>query len=338
MASAAIDVLDPFYVNSSDTPGLNLINEQLLGTENYGIWSRAMQIALRARNKLIFIDGSCPKPNPGSDRMLQWERCNAIVLSWIINAVSKEIFSGIVYSSDAAVVWSDLRERFDKVNGSRIFALHREIGCHVQGTCSISAYYSKLRQLWDEYASLVTLPICSCESSKKFIEFDQQHKLLQFLMGLNDSFVHIRSHILMMNPLTTVSSAFAIISQEESHRSLLSVPSQQLETSAFFSVQNRKKNDMRCDHCDMFGHLKENCYKLNGYPPGHKFYKGPWKNGNQKFNREGYDKGRVVGKANASVVCANEANQPNVVQNAGSFFTPDQYAAILKLLEKEQVT
>lgn len=68
---------------------------------------------------------------------LQWKRCNAIVLSWIMNAVSKEIFSGIVYSTDAAVVWSDLRERFDKVNGSRIFTLHREIGCHVQGNNSI---------------------------------------------------------------------------------------------------------------------------------------------------------------------------------------------------------
>lgn len=233
MASSAIDVLDPLYVSSSDTIGLNLINEQLVGTENYGIWSRAMKIALRARNKLAFVDGSCKKPDPGSDRVLQWERCNAIVLSWIMNAVSKEIFGGIVYSTDAAVVWNDLRERFDKVNGSRIFALHHEIGSHVQGNSLISTYYSKLRQLWDEYASLVTLPICSCESSKKFIEFDQQHKLLQFLMGLNESFVHIRSHILMMDPLPTVSHAFAIISQEESHRSLLNVPPQQHESSVF---------------------------------------------------------------------------------------------------------
>ncbi|XP_073294356.1 uncharacterized protein [Primulina huaijiensis] len=253
-----------------------------------------------------------------------------------MNAVSKEIFSGIVYSTDAAVVWNDLRERFDKVNGSRIFALHREIGCHVQSNSSISAYYSKLRQLWDEYASLVTLPICSCESSKKFIEFDQQHKLL--LMGLNESFVHIRSHILMMNPLPTVSSAFAIISQEESHRSLLSVPPHKMEPTAFFSTQNRKKNDIRCEHCNWLGHTKETCFRLNGYPPGHKFYKGQWKGGNQRFNREGYDKGRVPGKANASVVGTNEVEQPNVTKDAGSVFTQDQYAAIMKLLAKEQVT
>lgn len=63
-----------------------------------------------------------------------------IFLSWIINSVSKEIFSGIVYSTDSAEVWRDLRERFNKVNGSRIFAIHREINSHLQGNNSISVY------------------------------------------------------------------------------------------------------------------------------------------------------------------------------------------------------
>lgn len=58
---------------------------------------------------------------------------NAIVLSWIMNSVSKEIFSGIVYSTDATIVCNDLKERFDKINGSRIFSLHCEIGRLIQG-------------------------------------------------------------------------------------------------------------------------------------------------------------------------------------------------------------
>lgn len=61
-----------------------------------------------------------------------------------MNAVSKKIFGGIVYSIDAPRVWEDLRERFDKVNGSKIFALHQEIGSLVQGNNTISVYYSKL--------------------------------------------------------------------------------------------------------------------------------------------------------------------------------------------------
>ncbi|XP_073137827.1 monodehydroascorbate reductase-like [Henckelia pumila] len=67
MITGAFDVADPLHINPSDTPRLNLINEQLIGTENYGIWSRAMLIALRAKNKIVFINGSCKKPDPESD-------------------------------------------------------------------------------------------------------------------------------------------------------------------------------------------------------------------------------------------------------------------------------
>ncbi|XP_075490977.1 uncharacterized protein LOC142529351 [Primulina tabacum] len=290
------DPYDFLYVNPSDTHGLNLINEQLIGTDNYGIWSRAMVIALRAKNKLAFIDGSCSRPAPGANTILQWERCNAIVLSWLMNSVSKEIFGGIVYSTDAAAVWEDLREQFDKVNGSRIFTLHREIGKLVQGNNSISVYYSKLRQLWDEFGSLVALPTCSCEAAKKYVEYIQQHKLLQFLMGLNDSYVHIHSQILMMTPLPTVAQAFAIIYQEESHISILS-------------------------------------YAIS---IGDSFLWGPNRGMNQKHTKDWYDKEKPMVRANVSVTPQAMVDQVDIPSNIGSFFTPAQYAAILKMLEKDQ--
>lgn len=69
-----------------------------------------MLIALLANNKLAFIDGSCRKPNSESDKLSHWERWNGIDLSLIMNAVSNEIFSEIVYLTYITVVWSDLRE------------------------------------------------------------------------------------------------------------------------------------------------------------------------------------------------------------------------------------
>lgn len=146
-AAATIDIVDPLYILPSDTPGINLISKQLIGNENYEIWSRAMIIALRAKNKLAFVDGSCYRSDLSPNLLMQWERCNAIVLSWLMNGVSKEILSGIGYSTDARVVWEDVKKRFDKINGSRIFSLHREIGKLMQGQHTISTYYSTLRRL-----------------------------------------------------------------------------------------------------------------------------------------------------------------------------------------------
>lgn len=81
----------------TDTPGINLIFKQLTGTENSGVWSRAMLIAVRAKNNLAFVDVTSPRPT-GKENMLPiWEQCNAIVLSWILNSVSKEIFGAIIF-------------------------------------------------------------------------------------------------------------------------------------------------------------------------------------------------------------------------------------------------
>lgn len=48
----------------------------------------------------------------------QWVKCNAEVLSWIMNVVRPGLLSSVVYASD-------LRERFNTVYGSRVFHLHK---------------------------------------------------------------------------------------------------------------------------------------------------------------------------------------------------------------------
>ena len=83
-----------------------------------------MKISILGRNKLGIIDGSWKKESYGSNLKNLWERNNAIVLSWIMNCVLKELLRGIAYSTNVAVVWNDLCERYDKVDGPRIFQLH----------------------------------------------------------------------------------------------------------------------------------------------------------------------------------------------------------------------
>ncbi|KAE8693297.1 hypothetical protein F3Y22_tig00110813pilonHSYRG00112 [Hibiscus syriacus] len=128
------------------------------------------------------INGFSPSPFP----------YKAVVLSWILNAVGKDLSDGLVFASSAASVWSDLQERFDKM-------------------------------LWDEYESLIPFTTCDCEVSEQNMKHLVQQKLFQFLMGLNDSYSAIRSQILFMKPLSTVNQAYSMLIQEESQRSHLSV-------------------------------------------------------------------------------------------------------------------
>ncbi|KAM3199555.1 hypothetical protein P3L10_031915 [Capsicum annuum] len=52
-----------------------------------------------------------------------------------MSGVSKELLGGIVYSSYVVSVWHDLQERFDKVDGSRTYQLHKEIATIHQVRC-----------------------------------------------------------------------------------------------------------------------------------------------------------------------------------------------------------
>ncbi|XP_073290519.1 uncharacterized protein [Primulina huaijiensis] len=163
-------------------------------------------------------------------------------------------------------------------------------------------------------------------------------------MGLNDSYMNIRSQILMMSPLPTVGQAFSLLSQEESHRALSSV---EAPIAAFYTSQTRVGSSMKervnlfCDHCSWNGHTKENCYKLVGYPPWHKLYRAPNKGLNKKVYKDNVNHMRM--SADVNFVEENNTDQPKATPKvstgtgAPSVFTPGQYAEILKLLGSNNI-
>ncbi|XP_075084341.1 uncharacterized protein LOC142167877 [Nicotiana tabacum] len=169
MGDDKIDHTDPLFLHPSDTPSSVLIPIQLTGSEKYGLWQRTLRIALLAKRKLGFVTGTCKKDSFKKELHEEWETCNTIVFSWIMNTVSQNLVSGIAYATDAHLVWKDLKERFDKVNRVRIFQLHREIATISQGTDSVDTYFTKLKELWSEYDALVPSPGCDCVKSKDFI-------------------------------------------------------------------------------------------------------------------------------------------------------------------------
>nr|XP_009588195.1 uncharacterized protein LOC104085776 [Nicotiana tomentosiformis] len=89
-----------------------------------------------------------------------------------------------------------------------------------QGTDSITSYYTKMKDLWDELDVLAPLSCCDCEEARPSIELLKSQCFLQFLMGLNESYSNVRSNIFARRPVVTVNEAYAIVTQEESQGSL----------------------------------------------------------------------------------------------------------------------
>ncbi|KAF7149087.1 hypothetical protein RHSIM_Rhsim03G0156500 [Rhododendron simsii] len=186
---SVIDTSSPYFIHSSDHPGLVLVSKRLNG-DNYGMWYRSMIIALIAKNKIGFVDGTIEPPFASKKPMdfALWVRCDKMVLSWLLNSVEPDLADGVVYAETSREVWEDLHDRFSQGNAPRIFQIKKAIESHSQGSTSVSAYYTKLKSLWDELSSYQNPPTCSCGGMKVFNDQQDQDRIMQFLMGLHENF------------------------------------------------------------------------------------------------------------------------------------------------------
>ncbi|XP_071695004.1 uncharacterized protein [Rutidosis leptorrhynchoides] len=142
-----LDFGDPLYLYPSDISSTPLINVKLKGTENYKSWACAMELALKTKNKIGFINGTLKKDEGNEVLEVQWDRCNAVVLSWILGSMTEELYNGQIYSKIASDVWKELKETYDKIDGSVIFKLYQKLNSITQGGSSVSDYYHNLNSL-----------------------------------------------------------------------------------------------------------------------------------------------------------------------------------------------
>ncbi|GJR87364.1 ribonuclease H-like domain-containing protein [Tanacetum coccineum] len=183
-----LDADNLLHIQTNDNSSTALIPFKLQGTENYRVWASAVKLALKTRNKFSFVNGTCLKTAYTISDVLsaQWDRCNAIVLTWIMNSISQDVY----------MVWSIL------------IMLHQ------------------LNSLWREFDALIKLPKCVCEvkcscaASSELVLHQLLMKLVQFLLGLDDCYQPIKSALLTSDHLLEVKDAYTNVSREESHRGI----------------------------------------------------------------------------------------------------------------------
>ena len=93
-----LDLSHPLHLHPNDSAALTVISIKLKGNENYNVWSCAMLLALEGKNKTGFIDGTCRRSHTDVVLGKQWDRVNVVVLGWILNSISEELFLGQIFS------------------------------------------------------------------------------------------------------------------------------------------------------------------------------------------------------------------------------------------------
>ncbi|GJS50342.1 ribonuclease H-like domain-containing protein [Tanacetum coccineum] len=193
-----------------------------------------------------------------------------------------------------------------------------------QNGSSIVDYYHKLNALWKQYDAMIELPKCVFNASESFKKHNQLLKLMQFLIGLFDSYMKTRSSILSREVLPDVRSAYATISSEESYSvaaGSITDSSQRNQASSFVSnvpyrqniQRNNQNNSSRpsrpnnlnknrqgegstvvCENCGFNGHTIDRCFKIIGYLADFRKKKSV-----QNFKKQNVSNNNFVGKSSS---------------------------------------
>ncbi|KAF5472443.1 hypothetical protein F2P56_009162 [Juglans regia] len=330
-----------YYLHPSDNPGALLVSEIFTG-ENYIAWSRSISIALTVKNKIAFIDGTLPQSNLGTSQIrTAWLRANNLVLSWLMNSIAKEIRGSLLYFTSAYDIWEELKTRYLRSDGPRVFTLEKSLSSISQTSRSITEYFNEFKTLWDEYISYRPIPTCRCgilnqcpcNLLQNFTERQQSDYVMKFLIGLHDSYSMIRSQLLLQSPLPSMNKVFSLLLQEESQRSLTNTIGIPIDSHAMVATQTHKpiatngtrftkskaKVDVICSYCGYNGHLADKCFQLIGYPPR---WKGPI--GKRVFPTQ-------HGNANTKLPTANIASSLESESSISNIFSQEQIQNLLSL-------
>ncbi|KAG2273893.1 hypothetical protein Bca52824_056448 [Brassica carinata] len=310
-------------------------------------------MALNVCNKLGFIDGTILKPPADHRDSGSWSRCNDMVSTCLL------------FMSTAESIWKNLMTRFKQDDAPRIFEIEQRLSTIQQGSLDISTYYMELVTLWEEYQNYVDLPVCTCDkcechAASSWEQLQQRSRVMKLLMGLNESYETTRRHILMIKPIPPIEEVFNLVTQDERQKNIKpstwvdnivfqnstseldqSTYSGPVENAAYAAVNNnnyRSRPRPICTHCGIAGHIVQKCFKLHGYPPGHRLYNSNSQRSNtQSGSSQRSSQSRPTQSLSQQNNVANVATASSVASLAGtlnlSAFHPDQVHQLIQQLQ-----
>lgn len=233
-----------------------------------------MKLALKSKDKFRFVDGSYKMPAGEDANLDKWKKVDSMVTTQTISSLPKELVDAFIYVTSSKDLWEKLKERFKESNEPLLYQIKHDINNLTQSNRSISLYFTKMKKLWAELVCLTSLPMCECGASKLLDYIHSKEKLVQFLMGLNESYDHMRNHILIIDPLLSMNKVYSMVLRVEKQRKIHTNVTDDFNSAMMVKEQSlrsqgrkfTKKENRHCDHYNTNGYTRDICFKLNGYP------------------------------------------------------------------------
>ncbi|XP_059285892.1 uncharacterized protein LOC132039425 [Lycium ferocissimum] len=247
----SIDSGHSYYLHASDYPSISIVSSVFNG-KGYGRWRRGVVIALSAKNKLSFIDGTLKVPT--TNPVLQ--------KAWI-----DEIAVSVLYSRSAKDMWGDLEDRFGQTNGEKLFQFQKEL--NVLCKCDCGSKTKNLKAHQDERLLQFLMGLNDIfigVMSNILLSFSLPNMGQAYSLVIQDE-KQREIHVSPAYP-SDAASFVADGNQSGGNRRFNEYRSYKGQ-----GPYNHKKNTETCAYCKKIGHNIDRCYKIHGFPEDFKFTK-----------------------------------------------------------------
>nr|XP_021861003.1 uncharacterized protein LOC110800018 [Spinacia oleracea] len=239
-----------FFFSNNDVNASKLVSIVFDG-KCFNNWKRSMLIALSARNKLCFVDGSLNQPATNSPNHIILTKCNDLVISWMLASLEPSIARSVMYLKTTREICLDLEDSC---------TLTQKL-LKSQQNQRLIQFLMKLNPKYEHPKSTILMMNLLPTISKAYglLLQDDQQREVQNNRG------HMNSESIVFTARKFVDNKYK--SQYNSS------PSNQ---NTFYGGKSRNntRNNLFCEHCRMKNHIVYKCWKLHVYP---KDFKGKGK-------------------------------------------------------------
>ena len=184
--------------------------------------SGLVALVIKGKGKYGYLSREVTPPSKDATDYQRWETEYSIIMAWLINSMVQKISRTYLFYKTAKEVWDVVQEIYsDLKNTAQCFEIRSAIWNTKQGNSSVTEYYNRLLELWQEM-DLFYDPNWECKAdSLKYSKMLEKERVFDFLQGLNSDLDEVRGRLLGTKPLPSLREVFAEVRREESRKRVM---------------------------------------------------------------------------------------------------------------------
>ncbi|XP_021974743.1 uncharacterized protein LOC110869838 [Helianthus annuus] len=225
--------------------------------------------------------GKLAPPNPSDEQYEQWEQDDLVVFSWLIQNIEPGLAGNLTEFPTAKALWDALVVTYSSGKDKlQTFDLHVKANELKQNGSALEDFWIKLQGIWGEIdrrdpnPMTCSVDIATYNNIRKFHPVKREILRRDPLPSAEQAYAAVRNEMAYQGICGTISET----SQSGVTAGLIAGRTTEIDGHGLITKGQRRsgftgksssridKSKLKCSHCGMNKHTKDQCFRIAGFP------------------------------------------------------------------------